>query len=60
MILRIIHSKDGIYDVYDKISDKWLFSRANADNVLLQLARYDSIQIEFIDEISNQKGNFKR
>ena len=35
MILRIIHSKDGIYDVYDKISAKWLFSRANADNVLL-------------------------
>ena len=60
MILRIIHSKDGIYDVYDKISDKWLFSRANADNVLLQLARYGSIQIEFIDESSNQKDNFKR
>ena len=53
MILRIIHSKDGIYDVYDKKSAKWLFSRANADNVLLQLARYDSIQIEFIDESSN-------
>lgn len=60
MILRIIHSKDGIYDVYDKISDKWLFSRANADNVLSQLARYGSIQIEFIDESSNQKNNFKR
>ena len=56
MILRIIHSKDGIYDVYDKISDKWLFSRANADNVLLQLARYGSIQIEFIDKSGNS-GN---
>lgn len=53
MILRIIHSKDGIYDVYDKISAKWLFSRANADNVLLQLARYGSIQIEFIDKSNN-------
>lgn len=60
MILRIIHSKDGVYDVYDKISEQWLFSYVNADNVLLQLARYDSIQVEFIDEISNQKGNFKR
>lgn len=49
-VLRIIHCKDGVYDVYDKTSDKWLFSRANADNVLAQLAKYGSIQIEFIDE----------
>ena len=48
--LRIIHCKDGVYDVYDKTSDKWLFSRANADNVLAQLAKYGSIQIEFIEE----------
>ena len=53
MILRIIHSKDGIYDVYDKISAKWLFSRANADNVLSQLAKYGLIQVEFNDETSN-------
>lgn len=53
MILRIVHSKDGVYDVYDKISEQWLFSHVNADNVLLQLAKYGLIQVEFIDEIFN-------
>lgn len=53
MILQVIYSKDGVYDVYDKISDKWLFSHVNADNVLLQLAKYGLIQVEFIDEIFN-------
>lgn len=51
--LRIIRCKDGVYNVYDKISDKWLFSRANADNVLSQLAKYGPIQVEFNDETSN-------
>lgn len=53
MILRILHCKDGVYDVYDKTSDKWLFSRANADNVLSQLAKYGPIQVEFNDETFN-------
>lgn len=51
--LRIIHCRDGVHDVCDKISDKWLFSRANADNVLSQLAKYGLIQVEFNDETSN-------
>lgn len=51
--LRIIHCRDGVYDVCDKIFDKWLFSRANADNVLSQLAKYGLIQVEFNDETSN-------
>ena len=53
MILRIVHSKDGVYDVYDRTSGKWLFSKMSADNVLLQLAKYGLIQVEFIDEIFN-------
>lgn len=53
MILRIVHSKDGVYDVYDKISDKWLFSHSSADNVFSRLAKYGPIQVEFIDEVFN-------
>lgn len=53
MILRIIHCKDGVYDVYDKISEQWLFSHVNADNVFSRLVRYGLIQIEFIDESFN-------
>ncbi len=50
MMLRIIHCKDDMYDVYDKTSDKWLFSYLSADNVFSQLAKYGPIQIEFVDE----------
>ena len=50
-MLRIIHRKDGMYDVYDKTSDKWLFSYLSADNVFSQLAKYgQSVQIKFVDE----------
>lgn len=53
MILRIVHSKDGVYDVYDRTSGKWLFSKMSADNILLQLAKYGPIQVELIDETFN-------
>lgn len=51
--LKIIHCKDGVYDVYDKTSDKWLFSHSSADNVFSRLVKYGPIQVEFIDETSN-------
>lgn len=51
MILRIVHCRDDMYDVYDRTSGKWLFSRTSADNVFSQLAKYGLVQIEFTDEI---------
>ena len=48
--IKIIRREDGVYDVYDKTSDKWLFSYSNADNVFSRLVEYGLIQIEFIDE----------
>ena len=53
MTLKIIHSQDGMYDIYDKISDKWLFSYLNADNIFSRLAKYGPIHVEFIDENFN-------
>lgn len=48
--IKIIRREDGVYDVYNKTSDKWLFSYLNADNVFFRLVEYGPIQIEFIDE----------
>ena len=45
--IKIIRRED---DVYDKTSNKWLFSYLNADNVFSRLVEYGPIQIEFIDE----------
>ena len=51
--LRIIHCKDGVYDVYDRTSKEWLFSYLSADNVFSQLAKYRLINVEFVDENFN-------
>lgn len=37
-IVEIIHSKDGVYDVY--IDSQWQVSRNHIDNVLQYLANY--------------------
>lgn len=37
-IVEIIHSKDGVYDVY--IDSQWQVSRSHIDNVLQHLANY--------------------
>lgn len=37
-VVEIIHSKDGVYDVY--IDSKWQVSRNHIDNVLRHLADY--------------------
>lgn len=39
-----------MYDVYNGMFGKWLFSRMNADTVFSQLSKYGLVQIEFIDE----------
>lgn len=54
MTLRIIHSKDGMYDIYDKESGKWLFSRMCSDNVFEKLAKYDTVKVEFVDEVFDE------
>ena len=51
LMLRIIHRKDGMYDVYNGIFGQWLFSYGSADNVFSKLANYGPIQIEFVDEV---------
>lgn len=53
--IKIIHREDSIYDVYDKVSGEWLFSRLSADNIFKELAKLDSIEIEFIDEEYQRK-----
>ena len=50
MTIRIVRRIDGVYDVYDGDSDKLLFCRASADNVLTQLGQMQSIAIDFVDE----------
>lgn len=49
--LKIIHKPDGVYDVYNTDLDKWLFSRSSADNVFVELSKYQSVAIEFVDEV---------
>lgn len=38
LVVEIIHSKDGVYDVY--IDSQWQVSRNHIDNVLQHLADY--------------------
>lgn len=38
LVVEIIHSKDGVYDVY--IDSQWQVSRNHIDNVLQYLADY--------------------
>lgn len=51
LMLRIIHRRDGMYDVYNGIFGQWLFSYGSADNVFSKLANYGPMQIEFVDEM---------
>lgn len=51
MVIKIIYRKDRIYDVYDKSTGKWLFSRGAANNVFSELSKMrPSVVIEFEDE----------
>lgn len=49
--LRIVHRRDGIYDLYDGI--KWIMSRGVIDDILNFLSttsKYSSIRIAFEDK----------
>ena len=50
LMLRIIHRRDGMYDVYNGMFGQWLCSYESADKVFLKLANYGPMQIEFADE----------
>lgn len=51
LMLRIIHRRDGVYDVYNGMFGQWLYSYESADKVFLKLANYGPMQIEFVDEV---------
>ena len=51
LMLRIIHRRDGVYDVYNGMFGQWLYSYESADNVFSKLADYGPMQIEFVDEV---------
>ena len=48
---RIVHRKDGVYDLYDSL--RWLMSRGCIDNILNFLSttsKYSAIRIIFEDQ----------
>ena len=50
LMLRIIHRRDGMYDVYNGMFGQWLCSFESADKMFSKLANYGPMQIEFVDE----------
>lgn len=51
MNIRIIHRKDGVYDIYDRVTGKWIMSRNSADNVFSWLSCKPHVTIDFVDEM---------
>lgn len=51
LMLRIIHRRDGMYDVYNGMFGQQMCSYGSADEVFLKLADYGPMQIEFVDEV---------
>lgn len=57
---RIVHRKDGIYDLYDSL--RWIMSRGCIDNILNFLAttcKYSAIRIVFEDQSFAEDYNEK-
>lgn len=50
MTVRIIHRRDGMYDVYDRATGKWIISRRSPDNILSWLSEKTIVNIDFVDE----------
>lgn len=50
METRIILRRDGVYDVYEQASGKWMFSTSSADNVFARLSKMKGIISDFTDE----------
>ena len=51
MNVRIIHRENGMYDVYDRATGKWLFSRNSPDNIFTWLSCKSYVTIDFVDEM---------
>lgn len=51
MNIRIIHRQDGVYDVYERATGKWIMSRNSADNVFSWLNCKPHVTIDFVDEM---------
>lgn len=51
LMLRIIHRRDGMYDVYSGMFGQWLCNYESVDKVFLKLANYGPMQIEFVNEV---------
>ena len=51
LMLRIIHRRDNMYDVYNGMFGQWLCSYESADKVFLKLANYGPMQIEFVNGV---------
>ena len=57
---RIVHRKDGIYDLYDSLC--WIMSRGCVDNILDFLStasKYSAIRIVFEDQSFGEDSNEK-
>ena len=57
---RIVHRKDGIYDLYDSL--RWIMSRGCIDNILNFLStasKYSAIRIVFEDQSFGENYNEK-
>ena len=57
---RIIHRKDGVYDLYDSL--RWLMSRGCVDDILNFLStasKYSAIRIVFEDQSFVEDNNEK-
>ena len=57
---RIVHRKDGVYDLYDSL--RWLMSRKCIDNILDFLStasKYSAIRIIFEDQSFVEDSNEK-
>lgn len=49
-IIKIVHRRNGLYDIYDKNTGEWLFTRNSADNIFIELSKRHYIKIEFEEE----------
>lgn len=50
MKIKIVLCKDGVYDIYDEMSGKWIFSASAPDNVFARLSQMPCVQINFVDK----------
>lgn len=49
MDIRIVHHSDGVYDVYDRTKDEFLFSTKLADDLFVWLSDMGYVRIQFVD-----------